>query len=794
MMKKRVTRSRSSSSRLLRLIMPGVIAASCAMTACAQVDAAYPLKLQYNKPAKQWTEALPIGNGRISAMVFGDVGSERLQLNEDTLWAGSPYDPVNPTAKDALPEVRKLVFEGKYREAASLIDSKVLAKPQSQMPYQTVGNLTLNFGDGSGAENYKRVLDLDTATVTITYTKDGVDYKREVFASTPDDVIVVRLSASKPGMLSFSAGMNTPMKATVKTEESNTLVMTGKGGDASGIKGEITYQARVQVMAKGGQTTAENSSVVVSKADEVTLLIAAATSFVNYENVSGNPEQLVKKTLTAASGKSVDKLYKAHLADYQALFHRVKLNLGTTEAADLPTNERIAQFAQGNDPQLAALYYQFGRYLLISCSRPGTQPANLQGIWNDSLNPSWQSKYTININTEMNYWPAESGNLAECVDPLIQMVKDLTATGSRTAKDMYGARGWVAHHNTDIWRASAPIDGANWGMWPTGGAWLCLHLWDRYEFSGDKAYLKDIYPALKGACEFFLDTLQKDPENGWLVTNPSISPELNHPKGAAVCAGPTMDMQILRDLFSNTIKSAKLLGLDAEFCKELEAARNELAPNQIGEVGQLQEWLEDWDVENRDQHHRHVSHLYGLYPGRDINRIDTPELAKAVQKSLEMRGDKATGWATGWRLALWTHLADGDHAYKILQYLISPDLTYPNMFDAHPPFQIDGNFGGAAAIAEMLMQSRLGTIQDALTPTSVPEIEILPALPSVWPEGEVKGLRARGGFEVDVAWKEGKLTKAVIRSINGRAAKLRYGSVVKDITLEPGKSYTWNGK
>lgn len=791
-MKKSVTKSRSSSSRLLGRVMPAVIAAFCAMTAGAQE--ANPLKLQYNKPARQWTEALPIGNGRISAMVFGDVGSERLQLNEDTLWAGSPYDPVNPTAKDALPEVRKLIFDGKYREAASLIDSKVLAKPQSQMPYQTVGNLTLNFGDATGAENYKRVLDLDTATATITYTKDGVEYKREMFASMPDDVIMVRLSASKPGMLSFTADMNTPMKATVKTEESNTLVMDGQGGDASGIKGEITYQARVQVMAKGGQTSAEESSIVVSKADEVTLLIAAATSFVNYNDVTGNPEQLVKKALTAASGKSADQLYKAHLADYQALFHRVKLNLGTSEAIDLPTNERIAQFAAGNDPQLAALYYQFGRYLLISCSRSGTQPANLQGIWNDSLNPSWQSKYTININTEMNYWPAESGNLAECVDPLIQMVKDLAVTGSRTAKDMYDARGWVAHHNTDIWRASAPIDGANWGMWPTGGAWLCLHLWDRYEFSGDKAYLREIYPILKGACEFFLDTLQKDPENGWLVTNPSISPELNHPQGAAVCAGPTMDMQILRDLFANTIKSAKLLGMDAEFCEELDAARKELAPNQIGKVGQLQEWLEDWDVENRDQHHRHVSHLYGLYPGRDINRIDTPELAKAVQKSLEMRGDKATGWATGWRLALWTHLADGDHAYKILQYLISPDLTYPNMFDAHPPFQIDGNFGGAAAIAEMLMQSRLGTIQDALTPTSVPEIEILPALPSVWPEGEVKGLRARGGFEVDVAWKEGKLTKAVIRSINGRTAKLRYGSVVKEITLEPGKSYTWNGK
>ena len=448
----------------------------------------------------------------------------------------------------------------------------------------------------------------------------------------------------------------------------------------------------------------------------------------------------------------------------------------------LPTDVRIQRFAEGNDPQLAALYYQFGRYLLISSSRPGGQPANLQGIWNESMNPPWQSKYTININTEMNYWPAESGNLAECVEPLIAMVNDLTFTGARTAREMYGARGWVVHHNTDLWRASAPIDGPNWGMWPSGGAWLCLHLWDRYEFSGDKADLKRIYPALKGAAEFFLDTLQEEPKHKWLVTNPSISPENGHPFGAAVCAGPTMDMQILRDLFANTIQAAEALGVDEDFCKQLAAARARLAPNQIGSAGQLQEWLEDWDMKAGEIHHRHVSHLYGLYPGRDITLRGTPELAAAVKKSLEIRGDRATGWATAWRICLWTHLGEGDHAFEILKFLLSPERTYPNMFDAHPPFQIDGNFGGAAGIAEMLMQSRTG------------EIEMLPALPGAWPAGHITGLRARGGFEIAIAWDGGRLTSVEIQSVAGHKAVVRYGSRSTEIKLKPGHAVRLNSE
>ncbi|WP_068770033.1 glycoside hydrolase family 95 protein [Termitidicoccus mucosus] len=736
--------------------------------------------LWYDTPAEKWEEALPLANGRVAAMVFGQPVSERLQLNECTLWAGGPYNPVNPEAKDALPEARRLVNEGKYKDAAKLINEKIIAKPRGQMQYQTVGDLLLTFPAGN-VGNYRRELDLDTATATVHYTRDGVDYTREVFANAPDNVIVVRFTANRPGSIAFTAGMKTPMHdVTVATEGADTLVMRGKGGKSGGVEGIIRYQARVQVIATGGKVNAEQAGITVDKADSVTLLIAAATSYKNFNDAGGDPEAMVKKLLASASKKSVEKLREAHLQDYQPLFRRVSIDLGHSDAMKLPTNVRIERFAEGNDPQFAALYYQFGRYLLIGSSRPGGQPANLQGIWNELLNPPWQSKYTININTEMNYWPAESGNLAECVEPLIAMVEDLTVTGARTAREMYGARGWVVHHNTDLWRASAPIDGADWGMWPTGGAWLCLHLWDRYEFSGDMAVLKRIYPILKGSAEFFLDTLQEDASGQWLVTNPSISPELGHPKGSPVCAGPTMDMQILRDLFANTIKAAETLGVDAGLRKQLTATRARLAPNKIGSAGQLQEWMEDWDMQVGNKTHRHVSHLYGLFPGRDITLRGTPELAAAVKKSLEIRGDKATGWATAWRLCLWTHLGNGDRAYEILKLLLSPGLTYPNMFDAHPPFQIDGNFGGAAGIAEMVMQSRPD------------EIEILPALPKALPRGSVKGLRARSGFEVDVAWQDGKLVEATLRSINGGSTRLRHGNATQDVTLAKGETYRWN--
>ena len=520
----------------------------------------------------------------------------------------------------------------------------------------------------------------------------------------------------------------------------------------------------------------------VSGADSVTLLIAAATSYKSFHDVSGDPEEIVKQQIRDASQKSFASLRTAHIAEHQRLFRRVQLDLGTTDDAKLPTDERIKMFDQGNDPQLAALYFQFGRYLLISSSRPGGQPANLQGLWNESMNPPWGSKYTININTEMNYWPAEPCNLSECTEPLVALVQDLTETGARTAKVGYGARGWVAHHNTDLWRATAPIDGPQYGMWPMGGAWLCQHLWEHYLFTGDKKFLVKIYPAMKGAAQFFLDTLVEEPTHHWLVTCPSLSPEHKHPYGTSVCAGPTMDNQILRDLFANCISAAKILDVDKVLRAQLAATRRRLPPDQIGKAGQLQEWLEDWDMQAPDQHHRHVSHLYGLFPSAQINLRDTPALAAAARRSLEIRGDKATGWATAWRINLWDRLHEGDHAYAILKFLLGPERTYPNMFDAHPPFQIDGNFGGASGIAEMLLQSENG------------QIELLPALPKAWATGSVKGLCARGGFEVDIAWKEGKLMAATVRSVTGVRCVIRYADRKTGVALKRGASCSFDGE
>ena len=745
--------------------------------------ASAPPVLSYGKPATAWTEALPIGNGRLGAMVFGGPERERLQLNEDTLWAGGPYDPNNTNALAALPEVRQLIFDGKYDAADKLISRSMMAVPLSQMQYETVGDLFLDFPKGTNIENYHRELNLDTAVSRVSYTSDGVAYVREVFSSPVEQVIVMRLTADRPGQISFVAGMKTPQAALIKTEAGNTLVMSGVNGSANGVKGALKFEARVRVLAQSGKIAAGTNSLSVEHADSVTLLIAAATSYKNYRDVSGNPEAIVKKQIAAAGKKSFNKLIAAHTAEHQRLFRRVELNLGESSATNLPTDERIKNFADGKDPQLAALYYQFGRYLLICCSRPGTQPANLQGIWNDSMNPPWGSKYTININTEMNYWPVDTANMGECVGPLTSMVMDLTQTGARTAKVMYNARGWVVHHNTDLWRASAPIDGPFSGIWPTGGAWLCQNLWDHYLFTGDKDYLKKIYPAMKGSAQFFLDTLVEEPTHHWLVTSPSLSPENGHPEGrTSVVDGPTMDMEILRDLFANCVQASEILGVDKDFRTQVAATRERLAPLQIGEKGQLQEWLKDWDAKpGTDQHHRHVSHLYGLYPSGQIDVRTTPELAAAAKKSLELRGDRATGWATAWRLCLWARLHDGDHAYRILQFLLSPERTYPDMFDAHPPFQIDGNFGATAGITEMLLQSQNGVI------------EFLPALPSAWPTGSVKGLRARGGFEISMAWRDGKLQSAEIKSIHGTRCHVRYGDKTASLALKPGQIIHLNG-
>lgn len=729
-------------------------------------------KLWYDKPASNWNEALPIGNGRLAAMVFGTLENERLQLNEETVWAGEPGNNIIEGTYDNIVQIRKLLFEGKYKEAQDLSNKTFPRQAPKDgnygMQYQPVGNLFIHFPGHEAATNYYRDLDIQNAIASVTYKVNGVAFKREMLASLTDGVMIVHLTADKANSINCTLSMNSLHKINKVNTQSSNLVLSGTTSDADNKKGRVNFEAEVHPKIEGGKLTSNDTSITITGANVATIYISIGTNYITYNNISGNPSAKAAKFLATAVTKKYEAAKADHIRSYRKYFDRVSLDLGTSEQIRKPTNVRVAEFNSTKDPQLTSLYFQFGRYLMISGSQPGTHPTNLQGKWNDKMSPPWDSKYTININTEMNYWPAEPTNLSELHQPLFNMIKDLSVTGKESASKMYHARGWNAHHNTDLWRITGPVDGGFYGMWPMGGAWLTQHMWYHYMYTGDKAFLKDVYPVLKGAATFYVDVLQEEPTHKWLVVAPSMSPENTYQNGVGISAGTTMDNQLVFDVFSNAIKAASVLNTDKAFADTLMSKIKRLAPMQVGQYGQLQEWLQDWD--KPDDKHRHISHLYGLFPSNQISPYRNPELFEAAKKSLINRGDKSTGWSMGWKVNWWARLLDGNHAYKLISDQLTPAPmetsgqnggTYPNLFDAHPPFQIDGNFGCTSGIAEMLVQSHDGTIH------------ILPALPDVWSNGDVKGLVTRGGFVIDIDWKNGKVNTVKITSKLGGNCRIR---------------------